>query len=56
MLQSVWRFFRPIAMNGARTLLKAGGEAIKDGSTVKEVLTNTLSQLLAPCWPQQPSR
>ena len=41
-LQSVWRFFRPIAMNGARTMLKAGGEALKDGSTIKEVLSNTL--------------
>ena len=41
-LKSAWRFFRPIAMNGARTLLKAGGEALKDGSSVQEVLSNTL--------------
>ena len=41
-LQGMWRFFRPIAMNGARTILKAGGEAIKDGATVKDVLSNTL--------------
>jgi hypothetical protein len=41
-LKSVWHFFRPIAMTGAKTLLKAGGEALKDGATVKEVLSNTL--------------
>jgi len=41
-LRGAWRFFRPVAMNGARTLLKAGGEALKDGATVQEVLTNTL--------------
>ena len=29
-------------MKGAQALLKAGGEAFKDGATVTEVLTNTL--------------
>lgn len=41
-LRGVWRFFRPVAMKGAQTLLKAGGEALRDGATVQEVLTNTL--------------
>ena len=41
-LRSAWRFFRPIAMNGAKTLLKAGGEALRDGSSVQEVLSNTI--------------
>ena len=29
-------------MKGAQALLKVGSEALKDGATVKEVLTNTL--------------
>lgn len=41
-LRGIWRFFRPIAVSGASTLLKAGGEALKDGTTVKEVLKQTL--------------
>ena len=40
--RGIWRFVRPVAMKGAQALLKAGGEALKDGATVKEVLTNTL--------------
>lgn len=43
---SVWRFFRPVAMTGAKTLLKAGGEALKDGATVQDVLSNTLKPAL----------
>lgn len=41
-LRGVWRFFRPVAMAGAKTLLKAGSEALTDGATVKEILANTL--------------
>lgn len=41
-LRGLWRFFRPVAMRGAQTLLKAGGDALKDGATVKEVISNTL--------------
>ena len=41
-LRRIWRFFRPVAIKGAQTLLKAGSEAIKDGATVKEVLSSTL--------------
>jgi hypothetical protein len=41
-LRGIWRFFRPVAMAGAKTLLKAGSEALTDGATVKQVLANTL--------------
>ena len=41
-LRGIWRLFRPVAIKGAQTLLKAGSEAIKDGATVKEVLSSTL--------------
>jgi len=44
--RGIWRFFRPVAMKGAQTLLKAGSEAIKDGATVKDVLTSTLKPTL----------
>ena len=42
-LRGIWRFFRPIALKGAQTLLKAGGEALTDGATVKGVLKSTLT-------------
>ena len=42
MLIEIWRCFRPVAIKGAQTLLKAGCEAIKDIATVKDVLTSTL--------------
>ena len=42
MLRGIWRYFRQVAIKGAQTLLKAGNEAIKDGATVKEVLSLTL--------------
>jgi len=45
-LRGIWRFFRPVAIKGAQTLLKAGSEAIKDGATVKEVLSSTLKPTL----------
>ena len=41
-LRGIWRFFRPVAIKGAQTLLKAGSEAIKDGATVKDVLKSTI--------------
>ena len=41
-LGGIWRFFRPVAMSGAKSLLKAGSEAIKDGATLKDVLKQTL--------------
>ena len=41
-LRGIWRFFRPVAKTGVQTLLKSASEAIKDGSTIKEVLTSTL--------------
>ena len=45
-LRGFWRFFRPAAIKGAKTLLKAGSKAIKDGATVKEVLSSTLKPTL----------
>ena len=41
-LRGIWRYFRPVAITGAQTLLTAGSKAIKDGATVKEVLSATL--------------
>ena len=38
----VTQFFKHIAMKGIQTLLKAGSEAIKEGATVKDVITSTL--------------
>ena len=45
-LRGIRRFFRPVAIKGAQPLLKAGSEAIKDGATVKEVLSSTLKPTL----------
>ena len=36
------QFFKPVAMKGIQTLLKAGSEAIKEGATVKDVIKSTL--------------
>ena len=41
-LRGIWRFFKPVAKTGVQTLLKSASEAIKDGSTIKEMLTSTL--------------
>ena len=38
----VTQFFKPVAMKGIQTLLKAGSEAIKEGATVKDVIKSTL--------------
>ena len=38
----VAQFFKPVAMTGVQTLLKAGSEAIKEGATVKDVIKSTL--------------
>ena len=35
-IRGAWRFFRPIIFNGTAAAFKAGGEAFKDGATVKE--------------------
>lgn len=40
--RGIWRFFRPVAQTGIKTLFKAGSEAMKDGASVQEVLSNTL--------------
>ena len=41
-IRGVWRFFRPIIFKGTAAALKAAGEALNDGSTIKEIITNTL--------------
>ena len=41
-LRGIWRFFRPVALKGAQTLLKTTSEAIKEGATVNDVLKSTL--------------
>ena len=38
----VAQFFKPMAMKGVQTLLKAGSEAIREGATVKDVIKFTL--------------
>ena len=38
----VAQFFKPAAMKGVQTLVKAGSEAIKEGATVKDVIKSTL--------------
>ena len=49
--RGIWRFFKPVAIKGAQTLLKAGSEAIKDGATVKEVLRlDTQTNLRCSAW------
>ena len=38
-----WRgFSKPLAIKGAKTLLKLGSEAIKEGATIKDVIKSTL--------------
>ena len=41
-IREAWCCFRPIIFKGTAAALKAGGEAFKDGATVKEIITNTL--------------
>ena len=38
----VTQFFKPVAIKGIQTLLKAGSEANQEGATVKDVITSTL--------------
>ena len=37
-LRGMWRFFKPVAIKAAQTLLRAGSEAIKEGATVEDVI------------------
>ena len=41
-ISRVAQFFKPVAMKGVQTLLKAGSKAIKEGATVKDVIKSTL--------------
>ena len=45
-LRGIWTCFRPLSMNGAQTLLKAGSKSINDGATVKQVFSLTLKPTL----------
>ena len=38
----MWRFFKPVAIKAAQTLLRAGSEAIKEGATVEDVIKSTV--------------
>ena len=39
----VARFLKPVVIKNAKTLLKSGSEAIKEGSTFKDVIKSTLT-------------
>ena len=41
-ISKVARFFKPVVMKGAQTVLKSGSEAIKEGATVNDVIKSTL--------------
>ena len=41
-LRGMWRFFKPVAIKAAQTLLRAGSEAIKEGATIKDVIKSTV--------------
>jgi hypothetical protein len=45
-LRGIFRFFRPVVVKGAQTLLKAGGEALTQGTTVKQALKSSLKPAL----------
>ena len=47
LLRGIVRFFRPVARTGLKTLLTAGSEAIKDGASVKDILSNTLKPIIS---------
>ena len=42
----IWWCFKPVAITGAQTLLTAGSEAIKEGATVKKVLSLTVKSTI----------
>ena len=37
-LRGIWNWFRPIVRQGAQTLLRTTGDALKEGATVQDVL------------------
>lgn len=41
-LRGFWRMFRPVLVRGAQTALKAGGEALTNTSSLKDVLRSTI--------------
>ena len=42
-ISNIAQFFKPVAMKGIQTRLKAGSKAIKEGATVKDVIKSTLN-------------
>ena len=45
-ISSVGRFLKPVAIKGAKTALKSGSEAIKEGALVKDVIKSALKQTI----------
>ena len=45
--RGIWPFFRPLAVPKVKTFLKSASEAIKDGGTVKDILSNTLKPTIS---------
>ena len=41
-LKGLWRFFRPVAAAGAKSLLQASSQAMNEGASVKEILKASL--------------
>ena len=41
-LRRMSRFFKPVAIKAAQTLLRAGSVAIKEGATVNDVIKSTV--------------
>ena len=41
-LRGMWRLFKAVTSKAAQTLLRAGSEAIKEGTTVKDVIKSTV--------------
>lgn len=47
MLSGILLYFRPLARKSAKTLLKAGSNAIKEGAAVKDVFSATLKNTIS---------
>ena len=43
-IHKIAQFLKPVAIKGAKTLLKAGSDTIKEGATVKNVIKSTLKR------------
>lgn len=45
--RGIWRIFRPIIVPGVKTALKSASEAITEGASVKDILSNTLKPTIS---------